>query len=251
MKLLSRLKTILVGSAVAALLIASQARAQVAIVTGSFYTSNLKNDLVAAGVSVTEISNYTAASLAGFQAVIHYGNSFTDTTALSTYVNGGGTLVLTPWSGLNFSLPANLQVFTNGGNPIFSTSYPGVSVLDAGNPLLSGVSFPAGTGGFNVGYISSIGFAAGATQIANWGDGNPFLGTRSFGAGEVIGINMHVITSDTAFNVIDQPWATKLLVNAVGTPPGAVPEPSTYGMIGAAALVGAVLLRRKKAAVRS
>jgi hypothetical protein len=144
--------------------------------------------------------------------------------------------VLTPWAGLNFALPANLQVFGNGGSPVYTTSYPGVSLLDPVNSLLDGVTFPAGSGGFNVGYTSGIGFAAGATQIA----------------GEVIGINMHVITSDTAYQVIDQAWATQLFVNASNGPAvGAVPEPSTYGMIGAAALVGVVLMRRKKAAVRS
>ena len=84
----------------------------VAIVQGSFYTPNLYTSLVAAGETVTEISSYTAASLAGFDAVIHYGNSFTDTTALDTYVNGGGRLILTPRSGLNYSLPPAFPALT-------------------------------------------------------------------------------------------------------------------------------------------
>ena len=221
----------------------------VAIVQGSFYTPNLYNSLVAAGETVTEISSYTAASLAGFDAVIHYGNSFTDTTALDTYVNGGGRLILTPWSGLNYSLPADLQVFDNGGNAIFSTSNPGMTVLAAGDPLLAGVTLP-GAGTVDVGYIGSIGFFAGATQVANYNDGTAFLGHKNVGAGEVFGINLHLITSDTAFQVADTPWATQIVVNAIGGTGGAVPEPASWAlMIGGFGMAGAALRRRRAVAV--
>lgn len=68
----------------------------VAIVRGNFWTPDLANRLVANGVTVTEITSYTAASLAPFDAVIHYGNSHTDMDALDEYVQGGGRLVATP-----------------------------------------------------------------------------------------------------------------------------------------------------------
>jgi hypothetical protein len=215
----------------------------VAIVEGSFYTPDLFDNLTAQGVNVVEITSYTAASLAAFDAVIHYGNSFTDTAALETYANAGGTVVLTPWAGLNFSIPASMQVFGNGGSTAYSQSYPGVTVLSPGDPLLDGVSFPPGSGGFNIGRITGIDFVAGATQIADWADGVGMVGRRTIGAGEVIGINMHVITSDTAFDVIDQPWATQLFVNAVsGTE---VPEPISLALLVPGAL-GALVLRMRR-----
>ncbi len=57
---------------------------------------------------------------------------------------------------------------------------------------------------------------------------------------------MHVITSDTAFQVIDQAWATQLFVNAVM--PMTVPEPATIAIFGIG-LAGLGLMRRRKRAV--
>lgn len=71
--------------------------ANVAVVKGSFYTPNLKNSLTSVGATVTEIASYTAASLTGFDAVVHYGNSFVDFAALESYVaTSGGIVVETP-----------------------------------------------------------------------------------------------------------------------------------------------------------
>ncbi|HLX78016.1 MAG TPA: hypothetical protein VKR27_03965, partial [Acidimicrobiales bacterium] len=92
------------------------AAANIAIVEGSFYTPDLRNRLVGAGESVTEITSYTAASLASFDAVIHYGNSFVDFAALETYVTNGGILVETPWFWHNFTPTPALQVVSNGGS---------------------------------------------------------------------------------------------------------------------------------------
>ncbi len=225
--------------------------ASIAIVQGSFYTSNLRNSLIAAGQSVTEISSYTAASLASFDAVIQYGNSFVDFAELETYVSNGGRLIETPWLWLNFSPPTNLQVFTNGGVPSFSEPYPGVSVLDPSNYLLNGVTFPAGPGGFDIGRTTGNAFAAGATGIVNWADGTAMFGTRSLGLGEIVGLNMHLITSDTPFMVIDQPWATQLVVNAAtGAAVGAsdvapVPEPTSMVLLGSGLAAAAAARRRR------
>ena len=58
---------------------AEPARADnIAIVKGSFWTSDLSNQMTTAGHTVTEITTYTAASLGAYDAVVHYGNSFTD-----------------------------------------------------------------------------------------------------------------------------------------------------------------------------
>jgi hypothetical protein len=180
--------------------------------------------------------------LSGFNAVIQYGNDFVDQAALTTFVSGGGTLVLTPWAGLNFSVDPQLRVFTNGGSADFNISSPGMTVLNS-SALLAGVSFPA-AGATNIGRIAGIGFDPGAFQIANWSDGTALLGERDVGLGHVVGINLHVITSDTAYYVIDQPWAATLLVNAVNV--GAVPEPSTWAMmILGFAGIGFIAYRRK------
>jgi hypothetical protein len=55
---------------------------------------------------------------------------------------------------------------------------------------------------------------------------------------------MHVITSDCAYQIIDQPWATQLFVNAAS--PSAVPEPSSLALLGVGVigLIGWVRRRR-------
>lgn len=162
-----------------------------------------------------------------FNAVIQYGNDFLDQTALATYATGGGRVIETPWFWSNNSPIASLDIFSHGGGESYSEAYPGVSVLAPGDPLLTGVSFPPGTGGFNVGRTTGNTFSAGVTQIANWLDGTAFIGRKSLGAGMVIGIDLHVITSDSSYQVINQPWATQLFVNAVG----GVPEPGSLVLL--------------------
>ena len=240
------------AAATVALLSASGASAQtVAIVTGGFYTPDLKNQLVAKGYTVTEVSNYSAATLSSYSAVIQDGNSYVDQAALTSYVTAGGKLVLLPWSGLNYAVQPQLQIFGNGGSAQYSIANPGVTVLAPGNSLLTGVAFPA-AGSPNIGRINGIDFVAGVTQVTDWADGVGMLGYRSLGAGQVYGLNMHLITSDTAYQVIDTPWASQLVGNIVGaraTP--AVPEPATWAMmlVGFGA-IGGTLRRRQKVETR-
>ena len=236
------------ATCVAALSLTTAANAaNIAIVTGSFYTPNLKNDLIAAGQTVTVISSYTAASLSGYDAVIEYGNDFVDQTALTTFANAGGNVIFTPWGGVNFSFTPALQVRTNGGGTIFSQSSIGMTVLAAGDPLLAGVTFP-GAGTVNVGRISGTTFVAGTTQVANWSNGDALAGYKAVGLGHAIDINLHVITSDTAYQVIDQPWATKLFVNAanlgVNSP---VPEPASWALMLVGFGLAGVAMRRSRA----
>lgn len=246
-----RLSRIILATTVAAAALAVSSgafAANVAIVQGSFYTSDLKNQLVAKGHTVTEITSYTAASLAGFDSVVQYGNDYVDQAALTTFATGGGRVVWTPWAGLNFTVQSQLQIFDNGGGASYSETNPGVNVLNASDPLLAGVTFPA-AGAPNIGRITGIGFAAGATQVANWSDGVALLGYKSLGAGSIVAVNLHVITSDTAYQVINTPWGSQLLSNIVGNV-NAVPEPATWAMmIAGFGMAGAAIRRRQRVSV--
>lgn len=203
--------------------------ARVAVVQGNYYTGDLASTLRSKGNTVDEIMTYDATSLGSYDTVIEYGNTFVNQTALSTFVSAGGTLIWTPWAGLNYNVDTALQVFTNGGSPSFSASNKSVTIVAPTSALLNGVTFPS-AGSTNVGRIDGITFAAGSTQIAQWSDGAAFVGTRALGSGTVVGINLQAITSDTAFGAINQPWASTLFDNAANVN-GAVPEPATWAMM--------------------
>jgi hypothetical protein len=217
----------------------------VAIVEGSYYTPNLANRLSAFGVNVTLISSYTAESLSGYDAVIHYGNSYFNSSALQTYVSGGGRLIETPWFWNNNSVTSgDLGLLTGSENDQYSGTYPGVTINAPGDSLLNNVTFP-GAGGFSIGREDLRSFSAGVTNVATWGDnGSAFLGYRTLGDGKIFAINMHLITSDTAYSVIDQNWALQIVMNAIGAPV-TVPEPSTWALL-SGGLVGVALLRRRR-----
>lgn len=249
---------VLAGISAAAMLSSVQANAaNVAIATGGFFTSNLTNQLTAFGHTVTEVASYSAASLAGFNAIITYGNmNSADFAELEAFAMAGGTVVETPWFWLNYSPTPNLDIFTQGGStspnnlPLlglnFSELNPGVTVLDAGNPLLNGVLFPA-AGTVAMARTIGNGFASGVNQIALWADdGTAFIGEKTLGAGRVVGINLHVITSDTPYYVIDEQWAATLLSNAVSLTPTPVPVPAAVWLLGSA-LMGMVGASRRKA----
>ena len=210
-----KLATVRLGLlAMSSLLALETQAANVAVVTGDFYTGNLVNQLTLAGNTVTEITTYTAGDLAAYDSVVHYGNTFTDTAALETYVSGGGVLVLTPWAGLNFGVPATIRSYADGGESSFSSPNPAVTVLNPASPLLTGVTFPA-AGATNIGRILQATYVGNAGEVARWADGYGFIGLTTYGSGTAITINLQVITSDTAYTVIDQTWAAALFNNAV------------------------------------
>ncbi len=215
--------------------------ANVAIVQGSFYTTNLKTQLQNAGHTVTEIASYTAASLAAYNLVIHYGNSFTDTNELQLFVQNGGRLLLTPWAGNNFAVPPAIRSITNNACAEYSISSPGITILSPGDPLLAGSTPPTAPGATNIGRICGVGFEAGATKVLNWTDGIAMLGYRTFGTGIAYQLNMHIVTSDCAYQVIDQAWATQIVVNMITAAPAA-PAPPVFVPIPLGAVIGAALL---------
>lgn len=224
---------------------AGPARAAVfAISTGDWYTSNLKNSLLAAGQTVVELPGfYDAGMLSAYDVVVQYGNqNFYDTAALEAYVAGGGTLILTPWFWFNGNSSPALDVLTGASSADHIISNPGVTVLAPSHPLLAGVVFPA-AGSPNIGREGGGGFGVGVTQIAQWADGTALLATKQIGAGTVIGLNLQVITSDTAYQVIDEGWARQIFLNAASVS-SEIPEPSTYVLVGAGLLLLAGRLRK-------
>jgi hypothetical protein len=201
----------------------------VAIIKGDFYTTNLKDELVTKGLTVSEITSYTTGSLSGYDSVIQYGNDFLNQAALIDYVMKGGTLIETPWFWLNNSPETQLDIFSHGGSAQFSVTFPGVIVTDPTSSLVSGVTFPiAGT--VSIGRTFGNGFTAGVMQIASYVDGTAFIGEKELGLGKVIGINLQVITSDTRYDIVNQSFASHLLANAAVS--GEVPEPTTMALLG-------------------
>ena len=98
----------------------------------------------------------------------------------------------------------------------------------------------------SIGRITGIDFVAGVTQVADWSDGVGLLGYRSLGAGSIVGVNLHVITADTAYQVVNTAWGSQLMSNAVGGGTAAIPEPTTWAMmISGFGLAGAALRRRR------
>ena len=69
--------------------------------SGSFYTENVWEFLDSQeNISADAIESYDLGILEDYDAVIHYGNTFTDIFILTEYVNQGGGLISTPWLAL-------------------------------------------------------------------------------------------------------------------------------------------------------
>jgi len=172
--------------------------------------------LTALGFVVTEIgTDYTAQSLSAYKGVFVYGNmNYDDQPSLVGYVQNGGILIETPWFWINYVDSAPILILTSGNGATYAQSYPGVTVLAPSDPLLTGVNFPS-PGGFNIGRVPGSAFESGVTQVVNWIDGTAMIGYAYYGSGKVIAINMHLITSDSSYTAVDQPFVSVLLKNAL------------------------------------
>jgi len=208
----------------------------VAVVEGGWYTPDALNFLnTLPNVQATSITSYDAASLAQYQFVLHYGNSYYDPNALTEYIANGGNLIATPWimGNNNWASSPASPVDFNWVNVYYSAPL-NVKVNDPNDPYLAGVAFQNGD---MVGYEATSAPRAGATTPAIWNnDGGVLLSYMPYGQGMSFYVNLHYITSDCS-RAIDYGWGKQLLANIV-----LVPEPSALALL---ALGGLGLLRRR------
>lgn len=193
---------------------------------------------------------YTLATASLGSVTVSFGQSFVGQT-----VTGGGVRTITGLPTGPLTLNAISTFITNDG------SNPSSPVL-SGTPTFNGpISMMFSTEVAFVGLDGGFFNAIGGTSIQAFdGMGNSlglvtnsqlgieFLGlTTASGQNVIRGLSFYITGSEPAGFAIDNVTfgSARELVNPPGQ--GAVPEPSTYGIFGAIALLGVVALRRRMA----
>jgi hypothetical protein len=188
----------------------------------------------------------TLGELSAYQAVLVWSNyTFADNVGLGNvladYADAGGGVVLATFcyydaTGWNLSG----RIMDDGYSPLnpvnSSFAWADLGTYDPNHPIMQGVSAISG-------YFRDITTVdSGATLVASWADGNPFVAVNTLGGGNsVVGIALFPddqITGPTG----DYPV---LFGNALKF--SAVPEPGLVSMLGAGILaLGGLALRRRK-----
>jgi hypothetical protein len=201
-------------AAVAALAAGSaSAQIEVALVQGDWYTDTTANFLASLpGVNLTVIDSYDANSLAAYNYVFHYGNTFYDQGALESFIKGGGTLIATPWMVNNMNWNASEASPMSTYNFDAQYSFPlSFKVTDPDDQYLVAVDFNAGD---LIGYEGGSSAKDGARVPVVHGDGSPLLADMDYGDGRSVYINLHYVTSDCSL-AINYPWGQQLLSNII------------------------------------
>jgi hypothetical protein len=196
------------------------------------------------------VYNLATASLGN--VTVSFGQSFVGQTVAGSDVR---TITGTPTGPLTLNA-VGTEIVTDGANP--------TSPVLSGSPIFNGpISMLFSTGvafvGLNGGYFDAIGgtsiqaFDANGVSlgsVTNSKLGIEFLGLSMVSGANVIrGLSFYITGSEPDGFAIDN--VTFGSARELVRPPTPVPEPSTYGLIGAAVLVGATLYRRRLQAKRA
>jgi hypothetical protein len=212
------------------------------VVLGAAFTAS--SALGATIVTYTDSGSFNSSSIVGGSATVT--ENFNTNASLFTTFNVAGTVGGTP----GFTSGARTTNLTN--------SYSEVVTLNAGNMSAFGGDFNLAPGsGLGSGVKLLITFADNSTQLVTLGGGGTAILGYNVGNGSTP--FFFGFTSDTAFTSVtfvqggsgglttETFSLDNLLVEQSGAalppPPGGVPEPSTFGLMGAA-MVGLGLFRK-------
>lgn len=169
--------------------------------------------------------------------------------ALADYVDAGGHVVLSTFMGQEMNDASRINThgynpFTNGTYSVYNSNTLGT--YDHTSPLFNGVSSVSSP------YYNGdwTGLDVGATLVASWASGTPFVGVNAIGNVIAISLFPNAVTYGGASGDYQQLFRNALAFNSNENVNQklnvTVPEPSTVLLFGIA-LAGLVFTRRTKA----
>ena len=165
-------------------------------------------------IDVTVFSTCDAATLTQFDVIWIWGNcECYDESEFDAYVTGGGGLVANAWAMGNYGADQAYFPFYSSSVTKHHSGTLEAVVVDPTDPLLDGVTFSPGDPAGYEDYDGPV-VRTGAVVPATRNDGDPLVARWGYGAGRVVYLDMHHITSDCDL-AIDQTWGQQLALNAV------------------------------------